>query len=142
MILVELVNDKGACLAAAMTEDGDWERVGEVGEFAIAVYRNRAPVIYRMFGLSDRANALDADDWMFQRTAHAIRATRAGLQPARVPQPEPWRFTVLPRDGFDLRSPAGVLLIADDHLTPEEFDGAWKAWGKPHKPEPGERPVK
>jgi hypothetical protein len=142
MILVELVNDAGVCLAAAMAEDGDFEHVGDIGELGIPVRRNRVSVVYRMFGLGDRANALDMDDWTAKRTVHAIRATRAGLLPAHVPQPEGWRFVALPREGMDFRSPAGALLIADEHLTPEEFDGAWKAWGKPHKPEPGEKPVR
>ncbi len=135
MILVELVNEPGACLAAAMTEAGEWEHVGDIGELSIPVHRNRTRVVFRLFGLADRANALDIEEWHAARTLHAIRATRAGHAPALLPQPENRRKRILPRDGAVLGSPPGALLIAADHLTPEEFAGAEKAWAKLALPE-------
>lgn len=136
MILVELINDKGACLAAALTDDGDWERVGEIGEFAIGVHRNKVRIDYRLFGLAERAKAQDAAEWTAWRTLHAIRATRAGSQPAVLPEPERRFKPILPLDKEIWASPAGKLLIADDHLTPEELDGAEKRWTNLAQPQP------
>ena len=133
MILVELVNTQGKTLAAAMTETGDWERVGTISDAEIPVYRNRVAVPYRIFDLSERANALDEDDWKATRTCDAWRATRDGAVLCLLQQPERGRLVVLPPNGFT--SPPGRLLIAEDHLSPDEIADAEKRWQLPLKKE-------
>ena len=136
MILVELVNAQGKTLAAAMTETGDWEQVGTISDAEITVYRNRKHISFRIFGLGDRVDALDDEDWNAMRAADSWRATCHGAPWGRLSFEGKQRFAVLPLTGNnEFASPPGRLLIAEDHLSPDEIADAEKRWQLPFQKE-------